>query len=556
MVWEISHTTDHTTQRFFSFFSFVGKIRRSARDQQLHDKLLSSPLFILVPSHSYPTIVRAFLRKKMSGIALCLRRSYALKRLPISSGSAGSEATGGLIRSYSHSTHTCKEETFSSNLYPLAKEPPIISQTQARDVVDKLEETVRESFVLPPGFEDRSDAKGLSAWEIEQIRKQQQAMISTNLSSGVVPGDAVPAGVPSNVPLSELATPSTQLTQLSNGVRVVSQELSSSGMSSTVGVISNVGSRYEIHPQQRGATNILQLLSFGTPTPSYPQPINFLIDLGGAAHICDTAREQSIHCIDLLRPHVDEVFPLLQEVLLQPQWTDEYVEDAKITLGFQAQDAIPEAIMGEAFQVAAFGSDQQLGQPHMYLEDNPALTAQVVRDFWQSRFIENPKEIVVSGAGIEHEKLVSLTEQHFGHLEQKTDNSNSAAINPSHYYGGQVIMDREAPDHLVRVGLGFKIGGWHSKDLVTACVLQTLLGGGSSFSAGGPGKGMYSRLYRQVLNRYHWAESAEAFAAFYSEHGLFGLSGSTTANKTQDMIGVFAEHLKRLSKEPVQDEGT
>lgn len=26
-------------------------------------------------------------------------------------------------------------------------------------------------------------------------------------------------------------------------------------------------------------------------------------------------------------------------------------------------------------------------------------------------------------------------------------------------------------------------------------VLNTLLGGGGSFSAGGPGKGMYSRLY-------------------------------------------------------------
>jgi mitochondrial-processing peptidase subunit alpha len=32
-------------------------------------------------------------------------------------------------------------------------------------------------------------------------------------------------------------------------------------------------------------------------------------------------------------------------------------------------------------------------------------------------------------------------------------------------------------------------------------VLQTLLGGGGSFSAGGPGKGMYARYYTEVLNR-------------------------------------------------------
>ena len=35
-----------------------------------------------------------------------------------------------------------------------------------------------------------------------------------------------------------------------------------------------------------------------------------------------------------------------------------------------------------------------------------------------------------------------------------------------------------------------------SLDVIPVCVLDTLLGGGSSFSAGGPGKGMYSRLYR------------------------------------------------------------
>ena len=49
-------------------------------------------------------------------------------------------------------------------------------------------------------------------------------------------------------------------------------------------------------------------------------------------------------------------------------------------------------------------------------------------------------------------------------------------------------------------------------DVVPVCVVDTLLGGGSSFSAGGPGKGMYSRLYREVLNAYAWVESANAFS--------------------------------------------
>ena len=38
-------------------------------------------------------------------------------------------------------------------------------------------------------------------------------------------------------------------------------------------------------------------------------------------------------------------------------------------------------------------------------------------------------------------------------------------------------------------------------------------------SVGGPGKGMHSRLYRNVLNQYHWVESATAFNTCYSDSG-------------------------------------
>lgn len=38
-------------------------------------------------------------------------------------------------------------------------------------------------------------------------------------------------------------------------------------------------------------------------------------------------------------------------------------------------------------------------------------------------------------------------------------------------------------------------------DFIPACVLNMMMGGGGSFSAGGPGKGMYTRLYTNVLNR-------------------------------------------------------
>ena len=37
-------------------------------------------------------------------------------------------------------------------------------------------------------------------------------------------------------------------------------------------------------------------------------------------------------------------------------------------------------------------------------------------------------------------------------------------------------------------------------DYIPLCVLNSLMGGGCHFSSGGPGKGMYTRLYTTVLN--------------------------------------------------------
>lgn len=55
--------------------------------------------------------------------------------------------------------------------------------------------------------------------------------------------------------------------------------------------------------------------------------------------------------------------------------------------------------------------------------------------------------------------------------------------------------------NLSHVVIGFEGAPIKHDDFVPFCVLQALMGGGGSFSAGGPGKGMYTRLYTEVMNR-------------------------------------------------------
>ncbi len=67
-------------------------------------------------------------------------------------------------------------------------------------------------------------------------------------------------------------------------------------------------------------------------------------------------------------------------------------------------------------------------------------------------------------------------------------------------------------------------GGWRDvHGAVVMTVLNYLLGGGNSFSSGGPGKGMHSRLYTRVLNKYAWVHSCASFNTTFNESGMVGI---------------------------------
>ncbi|KAK0722442.1 mitochondrial processing peptidase alpha subunit-like protein [Lasiosphaeria miniovina] len=88
-----------------------------------------------------------------------------------------------------------------------------------------------------------------------------------------------------------------------------------------------------------------------------------------------------------------------------------------------------------------------------------------------------------------------------------------------------------------------------SDDIYALATLQTLLGGGGSFSAGGPGKGMYSRLYTNVLNQHGWVESCMAFNHSYTDSGLFGIAASCYPGRTLAMLQVMCRELQALTHE-------
>lgn len=445
--------------------------------------------------------------------------------------------------------------------YPLRTEAPIVTRTTAAEAASSASSEKHPKNKLRTTTDPFDDSNTIDVGQRQSILSQQQKTISTKLDKKLHAIQTVPPShVPPNLPHSSLTVPHTLTTTLSNGIRVASQE--TYGQVCTIGLLVDVGSRHETK-NEVGCNHLLELLAFRSTKFQSSVEITSRMDELGGVTFAASSREQMMYCIDILRPNVREAMKLLRDTVMYPKLEDglySEVEEVKRIVEYQTMDMLPEIALAEGLQIAGYGvignggEVQQLGKPHFCpLEALPNLNAQTINDF-RNEHLLNPSGMVIAGAGIGHDELVLLSNEFFSEISGGGNPNEANRTVPSAYTGGEFRFQSPTIDGFTRVALAFELGGWHSDDLVPTCVLQTLLGGGNSFSAGGPGKGMYSRLYREVLNQYYWAERAEAFTSFHSESGLLGISGSSIPNKSRDMTRVLAEHFYKLAHFYVTDE--
>lgn len=150
-------------------------------------------------------------------------------------------------------------------------------------------------------------------------------------------------------------------------------------------------------------------------------------------------------------------------------------------------------------------------------------------------------------------KNISTSASNKASVQSDFDSSTMNLSQASHYTGGFLSLPPLPPPinptmpPLTHIHLAFEALPISSDDIYALATLQTLLGGGGSFSAGGPGKGMYSRLYTNVLNQHGWVESCVAFNHSYTDSGLFGISSSCSPGKVINMLDVMCRELQALT---------
>merc|ERR1711988_46005 len=177
------------------------------------------------------------------------------------------------------------------------------------------------------------------------------------------------------------------------------------------------------------------------------------------------------------------------------------------------------------------------------------ITPEVLSGFQASLY--TPERMVVTGAGVDHDELVSICQKTFGTIPPSSASASTELTTTATYTGGEYreFVDTPATHFL----LAFEGFGWHSSELVPLCTLNTLMGGGASFSAGGPGKGMYTRLYQNVLNQHHYVQHASVFNSFYKDSALFGVYGVADASSMGSLVKILTSELHKIASSPVSE---
>ncbi|KAL7753574.1 Mitochondrial-processing peptidase subunit alpha [Sorochytrium milnesiophthora] len=353
------------------------------------------------------------------------------------------------------------------------------------------------------------------------------------------------AAPPSATPLR------TMITQLPSGLRVASYDTPSHF--AAVGVFVDAGSRYET-PESRGVSHFIDRLAFkSTRTSSELDNAATITSLGGNV-FCTSTRESILYQAAVFHANLETTMSLLASTTLQPAITDTEIDLARRNIAYELEDlqSKPEVFATELLHAAAYG-DEGLGNSLMC---DAARLDVINRDtiFDYRRMFYRPERMVVAGSGIVHEQLVALTQATFGPILSGYTPQAPLPIAPARYQGGSRVVQIPPPppthpnpiQPLTYVQLAFPTVPFTHPDIYAMATLQLLMGGGGSFSAGGPGKGMFSRLYTNVLNRYRWMDSCLCFHHSYNDSGLFGIAATCDPRYNEHVLNVVVGELLHM----------
>ncbi|CAD8139194.1 unnamed protein product [Paramecium octaurelia] len=244
---------------------------------------------------------------------------------------------------------------------------------------------------------------------------------------------------------------------------------------------------------------------------------------------------------------IQEDFDMIVDVLLKLALTTKRI--AKETRDQFSQMNIPQERMtvDEVMKRAAFGTHPLA---------NAKTSAQILpkqEDF--SRFQEQmltSQNMIIGYAGVwSHEQFREYIEKKLVNHQQFFQRQLRKQTSPE--FISQVFALNDDKNDTLDIALLFKGSKWSDKNMPTQHILNQILGSSSSWSTGGPGKGMRSRTTLNLMQSIQSVEEAAGVSQVFSDAGIFGLRVQGSPSSKQELYESLIYEFRQLGQ-PMSDE--
>lgn len=341
----------------------------------------------------------------------------------------------------------------------------------------------------------------------------------------------------------------TSISTLPNNMIVASEDIPSE--MAALGLFVKSGHRYE-SDEEFGISFLLQKLAFKSTKNRTSQQLLEELEFMGVHVNVNTSADILIYSAEVLRRDIDKTIELLNDAISNPLFTD---EDLEISLALIEHELLMaqtdfDSLLADRICCTAY-SNSNLGRSiyDVPIEHYSSITRDKLYNYMRKYFVGS--RMILAGCGTSHEELVSVANKHLSHFPK--DSPVDIPDTPPGYTGGVNYIPVEDLEHAI-VSLYFEISGIQDPDCYLYFFIYTMLGGGGSFSSGGPGKGLYTRLYLNVLNRYMGIESCESNIISFKDTGLLGIQGKCDPDMTNNFLTIMANEMIKITKgmDPVE----
>lgn len=343
------------------------------------------------------------------------------------------------------------------------------------------------------------------------------------------------------------ALPTTQISQLENGLTVVSEKIPFL-QTATVGVWIDSGSRAETE-KNNGTAHFLEHLSFKGTRKRSQTDIELEIENIGLHLNAYTLRESTVYYAKTLEKNIAPLIEILLDILTHSVLDPRAIERERDVIIREAEevDKMHDEVVFDHLHAVAY-RDQPLGMTILGPRENILLiTRPDLVEYIQSNYRGDRMALVGTGA-VDHEALCEFAAASFGHLG-RSEHPNVFGAAKLYEQPTFVSGESKTPDRSIgqtHIALSVEGVSWSLPEYFTLLVVQAMIG--TWDRSMGSGLNNPSRLVGIAAYGGNGSPLANLYMSFltlYLDTGLWGVYLTTDSTNNEKLIlGVLDEWLR------------